>query len=287
LAEHGSALAGAELGWPWALPFVGILLSIALGPTLFPKIWHDHYGKIAAGWALATLVPIGLFQGLSAMLAALTHAMLAEYLSFIVLLFALYTVAGGILVTGTVRGTPAVNTAILALGTGIASLVGTTGAAMILIRPLIRANQARRHNAHVIVFFIILVANVGGALSPLGDPPLFVGFLRGVDFLWPVRHLWLQTLIVAAILLAIFFLFDLWHQRGEPAVPAPSDQILAIRGGINFVLIVLIIAVLLWAASGKSDTGFDVLGTTLELPGVVRDGVSPFDSRAVIALDCR
>ena len=117
--------------------------------------------------------------------------MLAEYLSFIVLLFALYVVAGGILVTGNLRGTPLVNTAILAFGTLIASVVGTTGAAMILIRPLIRANAARLHNVHVVVFFIFLVANIGGALSPLGDPPLFVGFLRGVDFFWTAQHLWL------------------------------------------------------------------------------------------------
>ncbi len=110
--------------------------------------------------------------------------MLAEYLSFIVLLFALYVVAGGILVTGNLRGTPLVNTAILAFGTLIASVVGTTGAAMILIRPLLRANAARLHNVHVVVFFIFLVANIGGALSPLGDPPLFVGFLHGVDFFW-------------------------------------------------------------------------------------------------------
>ena len=114
----------------------------------------------------------------------------AEYLSFIVLLFALYVVAGGILVTGNLRGTPLVNTAILAFGTLIASVVGTTGAAMILIRPLIRANADRLNNVHVIVFFIFLVANIGGALSPLGDPPLFVGFLHGVDFFWTMRHLW-------------------------------------------------------------------------------------------------
>src|SRR6185312_6201941 len=114
-------------------------------------------------------------QGAPATLAAFIHVMLAEYLSFIVLLFTLYVVAGGILVTGNLRGTPLVNTAILAFGTLIASVVGTTGAAMILVRPLIRANAARLHNVHVIVFFIFLVANIGGALSPLGDPPLFVG----------------------------------------------------------------------------------------------------------------
>ena len=171
------------MNWPWALPFLGILLSIAAGPLLFAAVWHRHYGKIAFGWALLTLLPLAAMFGAPAAIAAFVHAVLAEYLSFIVLLFALYVVAGGILVTGTLRGTPWTNAGILAFGAAIASLVGTTGAAMILIRPLIRANAGRARNAHVVIFFIILVANIGGALTPLGDPPLFVGFLRGVEFL--------------------------------------------------------------------------------------------------------
>jgi Na+/H+ antiporter NhaD/arsenite permease-like protein len=125
-------------------------------------------------------------------------------LSFIVLLFSLYVVAGGILITGSLRATPWTNAGILAFGTGIASIVGTTGAAMILIRPLIRANAARAHNAHVVIFFIFLVANIGGALTPLGDPPLFVGFLRGVDFFWPAQHLCTDG-DRASLVLVIFF----------------------------------------------------------------------------------
>src|ERR1700710_1161437 len=198
LAPHPAAAAGldgARLGWPWALPFAGLLLSIATGPLLFPRIWHGHYGKIAFMWSALTLVPLAALHGFPVAVAGLIHAMLAEYLSFIVLLFALYVVAGGILVTGNLRGTPWVNAAILGLGTLMASIVGTTGAAMILIRPLLRANAARLVNVHVVVFFIFLVANIGGALSPLGDPPLFVGFLRGVDFFWTAQHLWLQTSI--------------------------------------------------------------------------------------------
>jgi Na+/H+ antiporter NhaD/arsenite permease-like protein len=176
------ALDGAAMGWPWALPFLGILLSIATGPLLFPDIWHNHYGKIAFGWAALTLLPLAALFGLPSALAAFLHAVFAEYLSFIVLLFSLYVVAGGILITGSLRGTPWTNAGILAFGAGIASFVGTTGAAMILIRPLIRANAGRARNAHVVIFFIFLVANIGGALTPLGDPPLFVGFLRGVEF---------------------------------------------------------------------------------------------------------
>jgi Na+/H+ antiporter NhaD/arsenite permease-like protein len=277
---RAATLDGAAMGWPWALPFIGILLSIAAGPLLFPKAWHRHYGKIAAGWALLTLLPIALVHGAAAMLAAFVHAVLAEYLSFIVLLFALYTVAGGILVTGSRRGTPATNTGVLALGTLFASLVGTTGAAMILIRPLIRANAARQYNAHVFVFFIILVANVGGALTPLGDPPLFVGFLRGVDFFWTARHLWLQTSIVALSLLAVFFLLDLWRSRQEPAAEAagPAEPF-AVRGSINFLLIALIAAAILLSAAWKPGTGLQVYGTTIALQNIVRDA-----ALAIIAL---
>jgi hypothetical protein len=163
-AAQAATLEGAGMGLYWGLPFSGMLLSIALCPLLVPKIWHGHYGKIALGWAAVTLGAIAAFFGAPAALAALVHAALAEYMSFIILLFALYVVAGGILVTGTLRGTPATNLAILAFGTVIASVVGTTGASMILIRPLIRANAERTGNAHVVVFFIFLVANIGGAL---------------------------------------------------------------------------------------------------------------------------
>src|SRR4051794_16534502 len=134
------ALDGAALRWPWALPFIGLLLTIATGPLLFPRVWHHHYGKLAFAWSVLTLAPLAALHGAPAALAAFLHVMLPEYLSFIMLLFALYVVAGGILVSGNLRGSPLVNTAILVLGTLSASVVGTTGAAMILVRPLIRAN---------------------------------------------------------------------------------------------------------------------------------------------------
>src|SRR5690348_7644025 len=131
-AFAASALPGATMGWGWAMPFAGLLLTIAAGPLLFPAIWHHQYGKIAAGWALVTLVSLASTYGAQAALAGFVHAMLAEYMSFIVLLFALYTVAGGLLVTGNLGGRPLGNTGVLAFGALIASVVGTTGAAMIL-----------------------------------------------------------------------------------------------------------------------------------------------------------
>jgi Na+/H+ antiporter NhaD/arsenite permease-like protein len=270
-AHAAAMLDGAAMNWPFALPFAGLLLSIAIGPLLFPKLWHRHYGKIAAAWSLLTLALLAWFAGGSVMLAAFIHEMLAKYLSFIVLLFALYTVAGGILVSGDIRPTPLNNTAILALGTAMASVVGTTGAAMILIRPLIRANLSRRHNRHVVIFFIILVANVGGALSPLGDPPLFVGFLHGVDFFWTTRNLWIQTVIVAASLLAMFVVLDIWRSRGEPI--ACMSHPIKIRGLVNIPLIAAIVGSILVSATWRPGIAVDVYGTKLEMQNLVRDGL--------------
>ena len=197
--------------------------------------------------------------------------MLAEYMSFIILLFALYTVAGGVLITGNLGGKPSSNAAVLAFGTAIASVVGTTGAAMILIRPLIRANAGRAHNVHVVVFFIFLVANIGGALSPLGDPPLFVGFLRGVDFFWPATHLWLQTLITAALVLVIFVALDVWFLLRDKPVPAAGGK-LALRGLINLPLLAVIIGAILLSAVWKPGITLTIYGTGVELQNLLRDG---------------
>src|SRR5216683_3428841 len=275
VALAAPALDGASMGWAWELPFIGILLTIATGPLLFPKFWHDHYGKIALGWSALTLAPLALLRGTPASLAAFVHAILGDYLSFIVVLFTLYVVAGGILVVANVRATPLLNTGILAIGTVMASFVGTTGAAMILIRPLLRANAARLHNVHVVVFFIFLVANIGGALSPLGDPPLFVGFLRGVDFFWTTRRLAAETALVAAIVLAVFVVVDVWFYRrdrrielvGEPKTAAA----IRVKGSINLVLIALIVGAILMSATWKSGIAFDVYGTRLALESILRD----------------
>ena len=272
-AALAATLDGASLRWPWALPFAGILLTIAAGPLLFKKLWHHHYGKFASAWSVATLLPLAIAYGAATSLAAFVHAALAEYMSFIVLLFALYVVAGGILVTGNLRGTPVTNVVLLAFGTLIASIVGTTGAAMILIRPVLRANEHRPSNAHVVVFFIFLVCNIGGALSPLGDPPLFIGFLKGVDFFWTTIHLWRETLFVALAVLTIFAALDVWFTRRETQgvlqTPQPLD--LKVHGLINLALIALIIAVILGSALWKPGIVFDVLGTEVELQNLVRD----------------
>jgi Na+/H+ antiporter NhaD/arsenite permease-like protein len=223
------------------------------------------------------VAPLASIYGTPTAFAAFVHVMLAEYMSFIVLLFALYVVAGGILVTGNLRGTPLVNGTILTVGTLSASVVGTTGAAMILIRPLIRANSSRLHNVHVFVFFIFLVANIGGALSPLGDPPLFVGFLHGVDFFWTTRNLLVETAVVAGVVLAIFLLLDFWNYRNDRLVTtvgeSPAPMNLRISGSVNVLLIAGIVATILISAAWKPGVSFDIYGTALDLQSLVRDVV--------------
>jgi Na+/H+ antiporter NhaD/arsenite permease-like protein len=276
-ARAANALPGDALGWPWAIPFAGVLMTIALGPLLFSHFWHRHYGKIAGAWAVLALAAIAAEFGIAAAVSSLVHTTLAEYLSFILLLFALYTVAGGILVTGNVHGTPRSNTAMLALGMVMASFVGTTGAAMIMIRPLLRANDERRYNVHVVVFFIFLVANVGGSLTPLGDPPLFVGFLRGVDFFWTATTILWETAIVASLLLTVFYVLDSWLARREelyqrqkdPTPPVPFQ----VTGFVNLLLIGAIIGAILLSANWRPGVVFSVLGTQVELQNLVRDAL--------------
>lgn len=222
-------LDGAALGLLWGLPFVGILLSIALFPLFAPHFWEHHFGKVSAFWALAFLVPFALVQGLSLTLYSVLHTTLLEYVPFIILLFALFTVTGGISLKGRLRGTPATNTGMLALGTVIASWTGTTGASMLLIRPVIQANKERKHVVHIVVFFIFLVSNIGGSLTPLGDPPLFLGFLKGVTFFWTTTHLFAETLFMAVPLLALFFALDSYYYRKEPLKAPPVEGALPSR----------------------------------------------------------
>ena len=271
---HAADLDGAALSAWWGVPFAGMLLSIALMPLFAARVWHHHQGKIAGGWALLFLVPFALVHGAGVTGGALVHTLLAEYIPFIALLVALFTASGGIYVRGNLHGSPGLNVGILALGSVLASLMGTTGASMLLIRPLLRANDNRKHNAHVVVFFIFTVSNVGGSLTPLGDPPLFLGFLKGVSFFWTATALLPQTLFLIGALLAIFWVVDSWLYRREgiePTDPTPDTPRLGIDGAINFVPLGLVVALVLTSGLWKPGIAFDVFGTTVELQQIVRD----------------
>ncbi|GIS04215.1 MAG: hypothetical protein CM15mP106_6620 [Candidatus Neomarinimicrobiota bacterium] len=166
-------------------------------------------------WALLLIIPFSISQGLSITLYELLHVGLLEYVPFLILLLSLYTISGGVQLKGSLVGTPTLNTIIIFIGTSLASWMGTTGAAMLLIRPLIRANKHRKNKVHIIVFFIFLVANIGGSLTPLGDPPLFLGFLKGVDFFWTTSAMFLPMLFMVVSLLIIFFGVDTYFYRKE------------------------------------------------------------------------
>jgi Na+/H+ antiporter NhaD/arsenite permease-like protein len=271
-----AAFSGSGLSPLWIVPFAGILLSIAVAPVTAPAFWHHHFGKTSAFWALAFLVPFAAYYGVDLAWHEVVHTLLAEYLPFIVLLLTLFTVSGGIHIRGSLHGSAELNTGILALGSALASVMGTTGAAMLLIRPLLRANDNRRHRAHVVVFFIFLVANIGGALTPLGDPPLFLGFLKGVDFFWTTKMMLWPTLLAAVILLATFYVVDRWFWSRESEARAPErdptpDRPISIDGKINFVFLALVIAFVLLSGVWSSGVSLTIAGTTRDLQGLVRD----------------
>ncbi|MCC6947485.1 MAG: sodium:proton antiporter [Bradyrhizobiaceae bacterium] len=267
---------GRQLSLIWIAPFAGILLSIAIFPLAAPHFWHHHFGKVSLFWALAFIVPFAILHGAGTAGAEVVHTALLEYIPFIILLFALFAVAGGILLTGNLHGSPVVNTSILGIGTVIASIIGTTGASMVLIRPLLRANDDRRYNVHTVVFFIFLVSNIGGSLSPLGDPPLFLGFLKGVDFFWTTTHLFAKTVLVAGILLVVFYFLDRWYYAKEEGLPrkkdpTPDTDSIGLRGTQNIPLIFCIIGAILMSAYWKPGIEFNVFGTHVELQSIVRD----------------
>lgn len=279
LAPHvcqAAELDGSLLSMWWGIPFAGLLLSLALLPLLAPGFWHHHFGKLTFAWTLGFIVPCILVYGAGATTAAVVHSLAAEYIPFIILLIALFTVAGGICLCGNLHGTPWLNTRLLLLGTLLASVMGTTGASMLMIRPLIRANDNRKHVVHIIVFFIFLVSNVGGALTPLGDPPLFLGFLLGVDFFWTVKNLYLQTLFMCVALLIIFYFLDRhYYFKGADELPPESDVTpdspLGLQGKFNFVLLGVIIGLVLMSGMWKPGIVFTLMGTEVALQNVVRD----------------
>ena len=247
---------------------------MALIPLKAPDFWHHHFGKVTLVWSLAFIVPFALVFGFGMAGAMVLHAAVAEYIPFIVLLTALYTVAGGIHIRGNLHGSPMLNTGLLAIGAALASLMGTTGASMLMIRPLIRANDNRIHRTHIVVFFIFIVANAGGSLTPLGDPPLFLGFLKGVDFFWTVKHIFPETAFLLGSLLALFCAIDAWLYRREgvlPVDPTPDTRRIGFDGRFNFLLLGCIVGLVLLSGVWKSSVVFHVQGIDIGLPGLVRD----------------
>jgi Na+/H+ antiporter NhaD/arsenite permease-like protein len=250
LPSVAGAAEGAPLDLPfWSVaPFVLLLLSLAVLPLVAETWWHRNRNKaivatLFAAPTVAYLLCVQLATGQPA-LPALAHGM-GQYLSFILLLGSLYVVSGGIVLRGDLAPRPLTNGAILAVGAVLANLIGTTGASVLLIRPLLRINGQRKYTAHLLVFFIFVVSNLGGLLTPLGDPPLFLGFLKGVPFWWTLA-LWPQWLVANGLVLLVFLVWDTIAYRKEPVAPSPparSDrQPLRLEGWINLLFLAGILA---------------------------------------------
>jgi Na+/H+ antiporter NhaD/arsenite permease-like protein len=282
-AEGAAAAAGAtgghgdEIGKHlpvWSIiPFVGILLSIALCPLLTPHFWHHHFGKVSLGWAILFAVPFWYFYR-DVALYNMFHIYLIDYIPFIILLWGLFTIAGGIVVRGSIKGTPIVNTIMLLIGTILASWVGTTGAAMVMIRPVLRANKNRENKVHVVCFFIFLVANIGGSLTPLGDPPLFLGFLHNVPFFWVTTAVLPHMLLTSLILLALFFVLDTFYYRKEhdrlKKIGPLEREPIRVDGLFNFLLLGGVVCMVLMSGYWKPGS-FMVLGVHMEFQNLLRD----------------
>ena len=271
-AHHGHGVDGAKLPIWSIIPFVGILLSIAILPLVFDSHFLVHHGgKMSLAWGLIFAIPYLIaFRG--AAFYDILHIYLIDYIPFIILLWGLFTVAGGILVRGTLRGTPIVNTLLLLIGTAIASWVGTTGASMLLIRPLIRANEYRKNKVHLVVFFIFLVSNIGGSLTPLGDPPLFLGFLHNVPFFWTTTALFPHMLFISVILIVIFFIADTFMFKREGGV-VPDDgtsEPIRVEGLFNLIFLLGIVAAVLMSGTFKWGE-VNILGVHVYWQNIARD----------------
>jgi Na+/H+ antiporter NhaD/arsenite permease-like protein len=268
--EHHTPLGELLPLWS-AIPFIGILLSIAVFPLVAPHFWHKQFPKISAFWAVLFAVPF-LFVYKFEAIQSIIHIYLIDYIPFIILLWSLYTVSGGIYIGGSLRGSPKVNFILLLIGTLLASWIGTTGAAMVMIRPLLRANSWRKNKVHIIIFFIFLVANVGGSLTPLGDPPLFLGFLHGVPFFWVTKALLPHMALVATLLLAIFFVVDSYWFKKEKDIPDDkTNSKIKIEGLHNLLMLLGVMAGVLFSGSVKLHE-FHVIGhVTLGLQNIARD----------------
>ena len=226
-----------------ALPFVVLLFAIALLPLAVPAWWHHNRNKAIVSGLIAA--PIAIYLWIHA--PALLTEKLQEYLGFIVVIGSLFVVTGGIHIQGSLAGTPLVNTGLLGIGAVLANLLGTTGASVLLIRPLLRANKRRKRVAHIVIFFIFIVGNCGGLLTPIGDPPLLLGYLKGVPFDWTLR-LWPQWLALNGILIVVFNFWDQWAlDKDEKELPGSQHEEvlvhepLRIKGFVEIVVLLLVI----------------------------------------------
>ena len=266
-----SPLPGHELSLFWVLPFVGVLLSLALMPILFSSFWHHHYGKIVFLWTLAILMSILIFFGFDILLAEVSATFFHHYFPFITIITTLYIIAGGIHVNVRGPSKPLMNTGFLAIATMTASFIGTTGAAVLFIRPLLNLNKNRHYKRHTLIFYIFLVCNIGGCLTALGDPPLFLGYLNGIPFFWPMTHLFWPFLVITVPLLSVYFLIESWYFRREPLKVLPKPIAVKVEGFLHVGLLFCAISLILLSGSLKSVMSINFFHVLLEANNLARD----------------
>jgi len=270
-AESGIP-ADASLSLWWAFPFVGMLLSLALFPLFAVHFWEKHHGKIAGAWAILTVLSLSIAFGFLPVKAEVLGTLFHHYLPFVIMIGSLYTIAGGIQIRVSAPGTPFMNMVVLALGTFLAGWIGTTGAAMLLIRPLLSMNTQRKNRVHHMIFFIFLIGNIGGALTPLGDPPLFLGFLNGINFFWTMEFLSFEMLMIAFPLLFIFYALDTFFVRKEGFSPQSLPSKVTISGGFNGFLFLGVMGLVLMSGLWDSGKKIFIGDVAFELENMMRDG---------------
>lgn len=262
-----------NLSLKWAVPFILSLLSIAFCPFIIKDIWEKHSFKILLIFPIILGIAITNVYGISFCAHEFIHSILEHYIPLIVLLFALFTVTGGIVINIEKSVTPFFNAGMLFVASLLAGWIGTTGASMLFIRPLINLNKGRKNITHIIIFFIFLVANIGGGFTPLGDPPLFMGFLEGVDFFWTIKNIGLHVLVSIIVLTSIFLLIDSYMFRKENTNKSKAKQKkinIKFEGLKNIPLLILIIAAVILSGIGKQNL-IKIFGIDMSVQSIIRD----------------
>lgn len=277
---------GSTLSFAYCIPFAGMLLSIAICPLVNGAWWEKFKGAAVLFWSLLFLVPFAIGNGAGTALNHFLEVILGDYISFIVLLFGLFCVAGNIRIRGTLAGTPKINVLLLLIGTLLSSWVGTTGASMLLIRPVIRANSWRKRKVHTMVFFIFLVSNIGGCLTPVGDPPLLMGFMHGVPFTWSF-HLLPVLLLNVVLLLALYFIIDSRAYRkdlADGAKPKASEKTekIGLEGAHNLIFLLCIVGAVILSGSLANINAF--FGNGIKIEGEVTLTFATMIEMAIILL---
>lgn len=232
--------------WQLCIPFAGLLLCIAILPLVKAAWWEEHQPHAVIMWSLLFVIPFAVLYGAGAAAETVLECIINDYLTFIVLLFGLFCVCGNITLSGDLAGSPRINVGLLAFGTLLSSVIGTTGASMLMIRPVIRMNSWRKRRRHIIIFFIFMVSNMGGCLTPIGDPPLLMGFMRGVPFFWSMKLL-PMLIFNMVVLLFIFYKIDMRAYRLDiaaglkPDISKPGTEV-KIRGLHNLIFVAMIVA---------------------------------------------